>query len=869
MSSRLSLFIHLFLFTQTLFATGVLRYEDADINKVVVKKSADLLSKGGAVVTDQNSLAALQYNPSAVATLQDFLYETNTSFVSNKYIFYQNTIAIPLIFGTIAVGVTMNDKADEFLRMNTFYDVTVYWGGPIYDNFHIGVGYIADPWRVSMMTGIYMPLKTNIQIFKFLGFWDFNYAASLYNMNFIKRFDVDQLKPKVAQGIEFYTIVSDYIKLKNYIEMNFANDFVSNEFHAGMRLFVLDYFYISVGGYANRMTAIDYPTWGGGVQYESPYLSLSAFYGAENVNGIINQSFGGRIEFRKFGKKAKNIRAKIRDYRFSPRNQDGFKDNSDIRFNYKKRVQIVYWKIEITNEFNELVKTIDSNQKKYRRKKVFLPRKVNWNGRDDANSYVPDGKYLVRLYYIDDRSERYYYDLPPVFVDNTAPYVHVQQPSTEAKVKQDGSIDPYQIFFSELKTDIKDNWTITFKDAGKKEIRKFRRSGNQLTTGLSWDIRDSYGKIVDPGSYTVEVRGSDPAGNVLDPIEFKLRVVDDRFRISLTSSQRFISPNGDKIHDVAEFYLGYQVKENIDSWEFKIHDANYNNVYVLKKDNDKIPQRIIWHGKKNGITLKQGVYYAQLSIQYKNSRVSKSLPVAVVIDLNPPEFKHNRSPDTFSPDGDNISEQVYITINVRNPSEIQNWKVTIYSYNDRKPFRVFKGLGAPDKKIIWDGTSDSGKIVESLTKYYYDVELSDKAGNRVTKVGKTINVDYLLFKLSDNLIIEKFGITFDRQKDIISPYVKNRLDIVAKLMRKRLKGFAVIIEGHSDLNGFPVRNFELGKLRAESVKNYLVETYGFKSDSITTISKGMSEPVTRVMTKEEQTRNRRVSLIFYRDKDGI
>ena len=119
------------------------------------------------------------------------------------------------------------------------------------------------------------------------------------------------------------------------------------------------------------------------------------------------------------------------------------------------------------------------------------------------------------------------------------------------------------------------------------------------------------------------------------------------------------------------------------------------------------------------------------------------------------------------------------------------------------------------------------------------------------------------------MIIEKFGITFDRQRDIISPYVKNRLDIVAKLMQKRLKGFAVIIEGHSDLNGSPVRNFELGKLRAESVKNYLVETYGFKSDSITTISKGMSEPVTRVMTKEEQTRNRRVSLIFYRDKDGI
>ena len=52
MISRLSLFIHLFLFTQTLFAAGVLRYEDTDVNKVVVKKSADLLSKGGAVVTE-------------------------------------------------------------------------------------------------------------------------------------------------------------------------------------------------------------------------------------------------------------------------------------------------------------------------------------------------------------------------------------------------------------------------------------------------------------------------------------------------------------------------------------------------------------------------------------------------------------------------------------------------------------------------------------------------------------------------------------------------------------------------------------------------------------------------------------------------
>jgi len=97
------------------------------------------------------------------------------------------------------------------------------------------------------------------------------------------------------------------------------------------------------------------------------------------------------------------------------------------------------------------------------------------------------------------------------------------------------------------------------------------------------------------------------------------------------------------------------------------------------------------------------------------------------------------------------------------------------------------------------------------------------------------------------------------------PVAKRRLDEVAAALNKAQS--PLVIEGHTDSQGAEEVNEELSNLRAEAVRDYLVEK-GVDSARIRTTGLGESRPVASNKNPEGRANNRRVEIVIERGIGG-
>jgi OOP family OmpA-OmpF porin len=82
-------------------------------------------------------------------------------------------------------------------------------------------------------------------------------------------------------------------------------------------------------------------------------------------------------------------------------------------------------------------------------------------------------------------------------------------------------------------------------------------------------------------------------------------------------------------------------------------------------------------------------------------------------------------------------------------------------------------------------------------------------------------------------------------------------------MMRAYENTVVDIEGNTDSTGSPAHNVTLSKERADAVKNYLVEKYGFPGSRMRTIGNGSNKPVDDNGTPEGREKNRRTDIKVY------
>jgi outer membrane protein OmpA-like peptidoglycan-associated protein len=96
-----------------------------------------------------------------------------------------------------------------------------------------------------------------------------------------------------------------------------------------------------------------------------------------------------------------------------------------------------------------------------------------------------------------------------------------------------------------------------------------------------------------------------------------------------------------------------------------------------------------------------------------------------------------------------------------------------------------------------------------------------------------------------------------------SPESFQQLDAAGRAFKKALEvgkadKWIIEIAGHTDNVGSPETNVKLSKERAESVRQYLLQTYGLPQNMVVAQGYGESQPIASNDTPEGRDKNRRV-----------
>lgn len=279
------------------------------------------------------------------------------------------------------------------------------------------------------------------------------------------------------------------------------------------------------------------------------------------------------------------------------------------------------------------------------------------------------------------------------------------------------------------------------------------------------------------------------------------------------------SPNNDKINDYLIFknIIPNEFK-NIERWQLKIYQPSGRKdekIYKLFKGDGEIPEIISWDGKgNNNKTLDDDEYFYKLMIVFKGQEI-ESYPKKIIINTDKPIIKFDLSSPVFTPDGDENQDRIEIYPIIKGIS-IKTWKLTLVEkyYKDNvskiQIIKKWKGYGHPGNRIVWDGLSDNGFLIGSLS----DLELHFSFRNDMDEV-KIFSVNHFNTGIMVNqgknntysISIPEFILT--RNEDKILNNIKKILDLYP--------GYKVQVQSHSKQPGNNDENMMKSESRVREV----------------------------------------------------
>jgi hypothetical protein len=241
-----------------------------------------------------------------------------------------------------------------------------------------------------------------------------------------------------------------------------------------------------------------------------------------------------------------------------------------------------------------------------------------------------------------------------------------------------------------------------------------------------------------------------------------------------------------------------------------------------------------------------------------------------------PELDVSLSTRFFSPDGDGVDDQLFITVNCRDESPIAEWKLAIME--PEQPNQIFfeqSGKGNPPGQIVWDGRSSKRALVQSATDYPFTLTVKNVHGLSSTRQG-LIRVDVLVMREGNQLRMQVSSIVFGSNTGGfagLSEETLARNDYTLKRIAQILNKFndyTVTVEGHANYTA----TTEAGKRReqerelrplsaqrARFVADYLVKL-GVDRSRLTAVGIGGDRPIVKFEDRDNWWKNRRVEFIL-------
>jgi flagellar hook assembly protein FlgD/flagellar motor protein MotB len=572
---------------------------------------------------------------------------------------------------------------------------------------------------------------------------------------------------------------------------------------------------------------------------------------------------------------AKDVRLSLDKRAFGP-NGNGINESVGIGPT-STSTNIATWTLDIHNQAGQIVRSFTGQG--------ALPRTVEWNGRTTAGTVAPDGVYQARMDVVYSTGERKNARSVDLVLDTVYPDISI---STEYKLfspNGDGRKDVVRI---EQRSGVGDTWEGQILNARNVVVRSWAWKDRAAT--VEWDGTDTQGNRLPDGVYRYVVKAEDAAGNRTEKSIDGLTIDTRATQVFVTASLPGFSPNGDGRLDDISFSLLVNLRDGIQSWRLALVDqGGVARRTFSGTGTTPIPATQVWDGKSDSGPVFQGTYTAVFTVDYHKGDRAEARSAPFVLDSLGPQVALSVSPRLFSPDGDGIDDELNISLAVSDASDLDAWRFEIIEVAvvegagaaRERSFFAWNGRGTPAERLVWDGRSQRGELVEAATDYLYRFTITDILGNRTTSEG-VISIDVLVIREGDRLKIKVPSIVFRPNFADFNELPKETVDRNNEVLQRiaqilnRFRDYRVGIEGHANSIAKMNRQSQaaiereentelipLSRSRAEAVRQKLVE-FGVASSRLSVVGRGSSEPVVPFTDAENRWKNRRVEFILIR-----
>ena len=501
-----------------------------------------------------------------------------------------------------------------------------------------------------------------------------------------------------------------------------------------------------------------------------------------------------------------------------------------------------------------------------------------WNGLDNEGVRCPEGIYDVSLK-IESNSGNVTTTYPQsVRIDTTYPEIaKFDVDNIIFSPNGDGRKDETRF---DMITSKEDSWKFTISDEKGNVVRQILWQDNPAS--FIWDGTNSEGTKVADGKYTAELSSMDVAGNKSSS-KISDIVIDSRnVKAYITSTNEAFSPLAENDKSSQVFEIMVEPKDGIESWKVAIMDPVGKTVKSWStEDQANLPEKIEWTGMTSDDSIANGDYIAKMDIVYaKGDEISSSTSSFKCV-ANAPKLKVQTLPKYFSPDNDGIDDDLFVKLKCESLLPVSSWAFEIFAPSENASVKSFwktSGESTITDRLVWNGRSNSGELVQSATEYKYKFTVTDSIG-LTSEVEGSITVDVLVIRDGDLLRILIPSIVFranqsdfvGQDKDPVYGLTKEQiannervLKRIAEILNK-FKEYNIVIEGHANNVSGTLEEGEkdipLSEKRAEYVKARLVK-YGVSAGRLTTVGRGGTMPIAPGNDKSVNWKNRRVEFIL-------
>jgi flagellar hook assembly protein FlgD/outer membrane protein OmpA-like peptidoglycan-associated protein len=540
------------------------------------------------------------------------------------------------------------------------------------------------------------------------------------------------------------------------------------------------------------------------------------------------------------------------------------------------REGITSWKVDVLNAEGSAVRTFEGVN--------AVPGSLSWNGRTSGGQAAPDGTYTARIEVRYAMGNQPTAASRPFVVDTVAPKAEISTPYTIFSPNGDGQRDYIPV---NVTTEGSDDWELSITNSSGQVIRSWKWNG--AAPAIPWDGTDEAGNNVPDGVYRIGLRSTDEAGNsfskTIDNITLDARVP----RVFLTASASGIAPIRGENRNVRMGII-LSIKEGIESWKLELRSESGAAVRTFPEAPSTVPpETIAWNGLDDHGAIREGRYTPTLSVIYtKGDTVTVQAP-PIMVDVSGPELGFVSSPEYFSPDNDGVDDDLFMYLTAKDVSPLANWSLEIWEAvidsqgreTSRKSFYRIDGRGPPSERLMWDGRSSRGELVQAATDYPFTFKAEDILGNASSMEGK-IGVDVLVIREGDHLKIQVPSIIFRANAADFNALPQSIVDNNNRILRRiaeilnKFRDYKITVEGHANPTAAPNtparRNEEAGapgviglqplsEDRAKATVDYLVG-FGVSRNRLSSIGMGGTRTVVPFEDRDNWWKNRRVEFIL-------